>query len=578
MTIRALTSMFKPHSIAIIGQSGQDDDPATLLLRNLLDAGFKGPVLPVNPERHAVAGVLAYRDVASLPEAPELAITTTPLAKGPALIDALGAKGTRAVLLLSNERLNGCQDDETLKQALLAAAKPYQLRMLGPDRLGMAIPVNGINATLSRTPLLPGAVSVVAQSSSLLRTIIHWGHLSTIGFSHLVSLGGRVDVDCSDVLDYLAWEPQTRAILLYLENVPNPRRFMSAARSAARLKPVIVLKPQTAGESAMEEAIYDAAFRRAGLLRVDTIEHLFNAVKALAGSKVVRNNRLLILGNSHGIGLLAADRLTREGGTLAPISAATGAELDRLAPPGCQAGNPVDLGSSAGFKEYDRALELLLKEPEVDGILIVHVPVSPDLDRECGQAIIARTARSDRLVMVSWVGATATTPVWQSFQQVRLPIYGTPEEAVWSFLQMAAYRRNQELLMETPPSIPAEFIPATAAARGIISAALAAGKEQLDVEATRELLAAYRIPMVNTQFARTPEDAAALAERLDGGVALKILSAGITNRSDVGGVALALEHNTKPSFWAFLIQCREVPPPPLEEHPADDSPLVNGVI
>ncbi len=222
MTIQTLKSMFNPRSIAIIGRGQQENDPAALLEQNLINAGFKGPVLPVNPNRRAVAGVLAYRDVASLPETPELAISTLPLTESPALIGELGARGTRAVLLLSNERLNGWQAHAALRQALLAAAKPYRLRILGPDRLGMATPVNHLNATLSHTPLNPGAISVVTQSSTLLRAIIHWAQPRNIGFSHLVSLGDRVDVGFSELLDYLAQDHQTRAILLYLESIRDP--------------------------------------------------------------------------------------------------------------------------------------------------------------------------------------------------------------------------------------------------------------------------------------------------------------------------------------------------------------------
>ena len=216
-----------------------------ILERNLINTGFKGPVLPVNPNRSAVAGVFTYSDVASLPTIPELAILTTPLEKGPAFIRELGAKGTRAVLLLSREQLNTCEHAGTaLKQTLLEAAKPYQLRLLGPDRLGMAIPINGINAILSHLPLLSGHLSLLTQSSSLMRAVMSWAASRAIGFSHLVSVGAEVDVDCSDMLDYLAQDSQTYAILMYLESVRHPRRFLSAARAAARLKPVIALKPR----------------------------------------------------------------------------------------------------------------------------------------------------------------------------------------------------------------------------------------------------------------------------------------------------------------------------------------------
>ncbi len=316
---------------------------------------------------------------------------------------------------------------------------------------------------------------------------------------------------------------------------------MSAARVAARLKPVIALKPRFYGNRSVEESIYDAAARRVGILRVDTIEHLFNAAETLANSKPVRKNRLLILGNSHSLGLLTSDRLTREGGMLATLSAATRDGLAGIAPSGYPVDNPVDLGHRAGFREYDRALELLLKEFEADGILIVHVPISPDLDRDCGRAIVARAAQSQYPVLVNWVGATPAAPTWQLFKEAQIPTYGTPEEAVWSFLQLAEYRRTQELLMETPPSIPEEFTPATAVARRVIAAALAAGRDELNVQATCELMAAYQIPMVKTRYAPTPEAAAELAREMGGNMALKILSPTLDNRSVVGGVALDLE-------------------------------------
>ncbi|HYQ92825.1 MAG TPA: CoA-binding protein, partial [Candidatus Competibacteraceae bacterium] len=335
MTIRTLKSMFHPASITIIGQGIDDDNVDAVLERNLINAGFQGPVLPVNPNRSAVAGVFTYPDVASLPTIPELAILTIPLKEGPAFIRELGAKGTRAVLLLNREQLNSRGNAGTpLKQTLLEAAKPYRLRLLGPDRLGMAIPINGINATLSHLPLMPGHLSLLTQSSSLMRAVMSWAANRTIGFSHLVSVGAEVDVDCSDLLDYLAQDAQTSAILMYLESVRQPRRFLSAARAAARLKPVIALKPRPYRGNPVEEGIYDAAARRVGILRVDTIEHLFNAVETLANPKVVRKNRLLILGNSRSMGLLAGDILLREGGTLAALTEATRVALEKILPSG----------------------------------------------------------------------------------------------------------------------------------------------------------------------------------------------------------------------------------------------------
>ncbi|NJM12641.1 MAG: hypothetical protein HC889_12900 [Synechococcaceae cyanobacterium SM1_2_3] len=360
MTVHALKSMFNPGSIAVIGRDPQDDSSAALLVRNLIDAGFKGAVLPVNPHRHTVSGVLAYRRIASLPETPDLAILTTPLSESVDLISDLGAKGTQAALLISQEP-DG-QDNAALQQRILSAAQSCGLRILGPDRLGMAIPARRLNATVSRTPLIQGAISVVTQSSTMMHAIIHWGHLRNIGFSHLISLGDQWDVDCSHLLDYLAREAQTRAILLYLENIANPRQFLSAARAAARVKPVIVLKPHTTREDRIDEAIFDAAIGRVGLLRVDSMEHWFNAVKALALSQPLPKDRLFILGNSRSVGLVAGDLLTRAGGQLAALSPSAREQLGPLIPAGYALENPVDLGDRAGFATYDRALDLLLQD------------------------------------------------------------------------------------------------------------------------------------------------------------------------------------------------------------------------
>ncbi len=530
--------MFNPNSIAVLGRDRQDDAPAALLVRNLIDAGFRGPVLPVNPHRHAVSGVLAYRNVANLPEPPELAILATPLAESPALIDELGAKGSRAILLIGDESSAADQADAALRARALAIAKAHRIRLLGPDRFGMAIPAYRINAALGRTPPISGPVSVVTQSSTMMRAIIHWGHARNIGFSHLISLGDRWDVEASDLLDYLARDARTRAVLLYLESVPNPRRFLSAARAAARVKPVIALKPP--GASDTDEAIFDAAIRRVGMLRVDTMDHWFGAVKALTFGRPDREDRLFVLGNSHSIGLMAGTMLGGAGGRLATIGPATRDELAQVVP-GHTIGNPLDLGNRAGFREYDRALEALLRESEVGGLLIVHVPVSPDSDGEVARAIIARTTGSHRPVTVSWVGATASSPVWQSFQDAGIPTYRTPEEAVWSCLQLAEYARNQSLLIETPSSVPETFAPDPATAHRVIAAALATGQDPLNIQATRELLTAYRIPLIDTRFAATPAAAARLATEIGGRVALKIFSSQIANRADIGGVALGLE-------------------------------------
>lgn len=542
MTIRNLKYMFNPRSIAIIGKDEKDDGPDTLLETNLIKAGFSGPVMPVNRSRRAVSGVLSYESVALLPEAPDLAIITNPLKECPRLIEELGDLGTRSVVLMNEETLTIRSDQAaSLRQALLNAAKPYLLRIIGPDRLGVAVPAHGINATLSHNPILAGKISMLSESSTVIRAVLNWAERRHIGFSHVVSLGARLDVDFSDMLDYLAQDAETRSILMYMERTRNPRKFMSAARIAARIKPVIVLKPRSHGEESVEDAVYDAAFRRAGILRVDTIERLFNSVETLASAKSVAQNRLIIVGNSRSIGLLAADMLTRSGGTLAEISEATQAEIATFIPRPSHADNPVDLGDYPGFREYDRALELLLKEPGADGILVVHVPGNPERDSACAQAIVERAAKSPRMVITSWVGAPSTAPAQQMLREGKIATYSTPDEAARSFMQVVEYRQNQTLLMETPPSVPEQFTPNTELASRVIASALAAGRDSLNAREVNSLLAAYDIPMATTRYAANPDEAADLARDLNCSVAVKIVSPDIPERAEVGGVALSLD-------------------------------------
>jgi acetyltransferase len=455
MTIRNLNYAFKPKSIAIIGGGKQENSPDAVLELNLIQAGFQGPVMPVNPDRRAVAGVLAYKDTADLPESPDLAVITRPLQQCPQLIGELGQRGTRAVLIVGGELLNlTFNPNNPLAQAMLDAAKPYLLRILGPDRLGIAVPGAGINATVSNHRLLKGNIAVLSQSAAVMRAIITWTQRRNIGFSYLVSLGSRVDVDFADMLDYLTLDPHTRSILVYLEQIRNPRKFMSAARAAARVKPVIVLKPRNHGNAAVEDAVYDAAFRRAGLLRVYAIEQLFNYVEILASARQIRQNRLLVLSNSRSVGLLTADSLLRQNGALATLGPPVQEELRKIMPPSIPVENPIDLGHRAGYQEYARALELLVAEPGVDGFLIAHTPMNPERDEGCAKAIREKMAGSRRLVLASWVGAPADEPARRLLREAGIATYSTPDEATRAFVRVAEYSRNQELLMETPPSIP----------------------------------------------------------------------------------------------------------------------------
>lgn len=558
MTIRNLEYLFKPRSIAVVGRGKPAGDSDATVEFNLIEGGFKGPVMPVNPDHQSISGVLAYKDVASLPVVPELAILTTPLEEAPTLIGELGARGTKAVLLLSREVLQDhrgtktallSQDmlrkypdqGESLKQKILETARPYLLRVMGPDHLGYAVPSANVNASLNSTRPLPGHIALLCQSAAIMRSVIDWATGRNIGFSHAISVGMRWDVDFGDLLDYLLRDGNTRAILMYMENTRNRRKFVSAARAAARVKPVIVLKPRDFRAGSVEDAVYDAVFQRAGLLRVNNIEQLFGAAETLATTKPVYSNRLTILSNSYSLALLTSDTLLRHGGHLAEISEATRTQLARDCRPGYPIENPVDLGDTASPDDYGKALDLLLQEPGTDGVLIIHAPASVGRSLESARAVVER-AKSRRLIMTCWVGESTVEPARDLFKEAHVPTYEAPGEAVEAFMRLAQHRRNQELLMETPPSIPEEFTPDTETARRIIQIALTAGRRRLNAYETSQVLNAYEIPVTPLHFAATPEAATDLALEMGGQVALKILSPDIVKKSDVGGVAFNLKN------------------------------------
>jgi acetyltransferase len=441
--------------------------------------------------------------------------------------------------------------DAAQKQAALDAARPTKMRLLGPNCIGLLTPSTGLNASFAHTDALPGPLALVSQSGALVTALLDWARSRQIGFSHLVSLGERMDVDAGDLLDHLANDGQTRAILLYLESVEATRKFMSAARAAARNKPVIVVKAGRAGNGvkaaashtgalAGSDAVIDAAIRRAGMLRVDTLQDLFLAAETLARFSPRSHGRLALMTNGGGAGVLAADAAARLGVALAPLSDGVRAELDKALPPTWSHANPVDIIGDAPVARYTAALSTLLAAPEVGAVLFMHAPTaivrSDDIARACAPLVRAAAGR----VMACWLGDAAVAQARRIFEEAGAADYATPEEAVRAHAMLASYQRNQAELMEVPSA--SEYGPPdVAAARRVLEHTLADGRELLDEVEAKAVLQAYGIPTVPTEATAPTADAAAkAADRLGYPVALKILSPDISHKSDVGGVALGL--------------------------------------
>ena len=546
MTQRHLDRLLTPQSVAVFGASDKPARVGTTVWRNLLAGGFKGQLAPVNPRLSSLDGQPCFGRVGALPFTPDLAVICTPPATVPALVAELGRRGTRAAAIIT-AGLTPAQ-----KQQALDAARPHMLRLLGPNCIGLLNPHLGLNASFTQANALPGELALVSQSGALLTALLDWANGEHIGFSHLVSLGEHVDVDFSDLLDHLVMDRRTRAILLYIESITTPREFMSAARAAARVKPVIVVKAGRApagmraaashtGALAGEDIVFDAAIRRAGMLRVDTLKELFIAAQTLARFRDNPSRELMVMTNGGGAGVMVADAASALGVKLAQPGERLMKRLDAALPASWSRGNPIDIIGDAPPQRYVDTLEALFDAPEAGAVLFAHAPtaIAPSLAiaEACAPVIASRPGR----VLSCWMGGETVAPARRAFEAAGIAGYDTPEEAVRAFALMQTYRANQVALRETPAAS-AIAEPDRAAARRIVDDALAAGREWLDEIEAKALLAAYRVPVVQSyRVAPTAEAAAEAARRIDGPVVIKIISPDILHKTDAGGVHLGLD-------------------------------------
>ncbi|MGD8368000.1 MAG: bifunctional acetate--CoA ligase family protein/GNAT family N-acetyltransferase [Desulfobacterales bacterium] len=557
MTIRNLDGMFSPSSVALLGASQRPGSIGAVLAHNLVTAGFSGDIFPVNSKYETIEGLRAYPDLGSLPKAPDLAVIATPPDTVPRMIQELGARGTRsAVVITAGFGEGGSEKGQWLCTQMLEAARPHLLRIVGPNCLGIMVPKVGLNASFGHVPPLGGNIAFVAQSGAVQTSVLDWATSKGIGFSHFVSLGDMADVDFGDMLDYLATDLSTRAILLYIEAVTHTRKFMSAARAAARMKPVIVVKAgrhlegaraaaSHTGALAGADEVYNAAFLRAGMLRVMDMQALFDSVETLAKANPFTGDRLAILTNGGGMGVMATDVLVDKKGRLAVLSPETIDRLNRVLPKTWSHGNPVDIVGDAPPGRYVDALEALLDDEGIDALLVINCPTAVASSTEAAKVVVETLKRSgskatSRGIFTSWLGIDSPREARRIFAENKIPTYETPTEAIRGCMQMVRHRRSQETLMETPPDIPEVFDPETDRAREIVGEALSQGRGWLTEAESKAVLAAYKIPVVPTSVATTPEEAGKIAATLGVPAALKILSPDITHKSDVGGVALNL--------------------------------------
>ncbi|MDY1035876.1 GNAT family N-acetyltransferase [Lelliottia sp. CFBP8978] len=547
MSQRGLEALLRPKSIAVIGASMKPDRAGYLMMRNLLAGGFNGPVMPVTPAYKAVQGVLAWPDIQSLPFVPDLAVLCTHAKRTIALLEALGEKGCKTCIILSSPPEQQAE--------LLACASRYQMRLLGPNSLGLLAPWQGLNASFSPVPIRKGKLAFISQSAAVSNTILDWAQQREMGFSYFIALGDSLDIDVDELLDFLARDSKTSAILLYLEHLSDARRFVSAARSASRNKPILVIKSGRSpaaqrllhSHSGMDPA-WDAAIQRAGLLRVQDTHELFSAVETLSHMRPLRGEKLMILSNGAAPAALALDELWLRNGKLATLSEETLLQLRQALPVSVTPGNPLDLRDDATSERYIQAISLLLDSQDFDALLVIHSPSAAAPGSESARALIDAVKHHPRgkyiTLLTNWCGEFSSQEARRLFSEAGLPTYRTPEGSITAFMHMVEYRRNQKQLRETP-ALPGNLKANATEAHNLLRQAIEDGARSLDTHEVQPILNAYGMQTLPTWIAGDSAEAVHIAEQIGYPVALKLRSPDIPHKSDVQGVMLYLRTATE---------------------------------
>ncbi len=554
-TSHYLRGALAPKSIAVVGATEKESALGHHVFGNIVAGGFKGQVYAVNPKYAEVKGVKCYPTLAALPSAPDLVVIVTPARTVPQLIDDAGRRGVRAVLVLSAGFGETGEQGRRLQEQALARARALGIRVIGPNCLGIMRPEIGLNATFARTPARPGSVALVSQSGAVVAALLDYAWTSGFGFSSVVSTGGGSDVEFSEILDYLALDGATRSILLYVEGVHDARAFMSSVRAAASVKPVVVLKVgrhMTGLKAAMshtgalvgDDAVFDMALRRAGAIRVQAFNQTFAAAEALASGRMPRGvpgNRLAILTNGGGPGVLGADATADNDVELARLSPETLEVLNGALPETWSHGNPVDIIGDAGTERFKVAMQSLLADPLNDGVLLLFCPTIALGAEETAQALLPLIKDSEKTVVTAWLGDADAGKGRAVMKAAGIPALTSPERGVESFSYLSRFVRNRQLRLQNPAPHVDEFEQDVAGARRIVERALLAGRAVLDERESKGLLRAFGINVARTELARDADEAVALAQEIGFPVVLKVVAQGVTHKSEVGGVLLNLQ-------------------------------------
>ena len=553
-----LEVMFKPKSVAVVGATERAGSVARTILWNLISTSFGGTIFPVNPKYNSILGIKAYPSVAAIPDQVDLAVIVTPAKTVPAIIEECVAEGVRAAIIISAGFKETGPEGAALEQRILQIARRGNMRIVGPNCLGVMNPITGLNATFASTMARPGSVGFISQSGALLTAILDWSFRENVGFSAFVSIGSMLDVGWGDLIHYLGDDPNTRSIVLYMESIGDARSFLSAAREVALTKPIIVIKPGRTEQAAKAAAshtgsltggdeVLAAAFRRSGVLRVDTIADLFNMAEVLSKQPRPRGPRLSIVTNAGGPGVLATDALITSGGEMAPLSEAVMAEYNKLLPPHWSHNNPIDILGDADADRYAEAIKIAANDPDSDGTLVILTPQAMTNPTETARVLAEQFARPagyiyGKPILTSWMGGSEISSGEAILNKANIPTFPYPDTAARIFTYMHRYQRRLTALYQTPEL--AQDYGEAGFKRFLIKEMLEqirqTGRTILTEYESKQVLGAYDIPTVPTRVAKTAEEAATIAGEIGYPVVIKLNSETITHKTDVGGVRLDL--------------------------------------
>ncbi len=547
----AIAKIFRPQSVALVGASERAGSLGTVVLRNLLAAGFEGPVYPVNPRYERVQGLACTGSVADVDAPVDLAVVVAPARVVPDVLEDCGRRDVRAAVILSGGFREIGEAGRELERRVVVTAQRHGIRFVGPNCLGVMRPDARLNATFSQSMARPGHIALVSQSGALCTAMLDWASPREIGFSSVVSLGIGADVDFGEVLDYLLLDAATRAVMLYVEGVNDARRFMSALRALSRAKPVVVMKVgrhAEGGRAAVSHTgalvgaddVFAAALERAGVVRVTDYDDFFAVAETLHVGAAPRGRRLAIVTNGGGPGVMAADAAADFGVALAQLGEDTHARLAALMPPAGSGANPVDVLGDADAARYRGALEACLADPGVDAALAILIPQALTDAAEVAAEVVAAAEAAAKPILTCWMGDATMRSSRELFRRHGVPTFGAPEHAVGAFAAAAAHHANQKLLLQVPEPLMPQAPPDAEAARRIIEAALAAGRKLLDPLESQAVLAAFHIPVPAARTARGEHEVETEAEAVGFPLAMKLLSPDVTHKTDVGGVLLGI--------------------------------------